>query len=1198
MIKNWIIAIFVLLVLSGCSGERCIEADDFGHSIITVPARYNKEAFDGQVGENQVAPWIESGYRINGRPLTMLVKGWDYGVDRNKESQLSAWCAWYGHADHGNELSKFCERLQDCRFIDDRMCTRTADARIANAPCLFRHGVGLYALIASRGVDPNQSLSSQREPAGLSMHLGEVTDGYTLYDIDKNGESRKAGGRVHLFKSDAEKQQYSDSLLYFKILDKFYDDNNGQYRVVVKSGISRSNPDPISYVTMLVKQFLFGLPGHGEQLLPGLAASNADGIFDGGGGVIRNIYMGVVSNPGYRSAVAAMLTLYIMFTGLSYLAGNIQLTHTELIVRVGKIAIVSALLSSEYSWSFFNDYLFVYFIGGVEQILQIIVEAGATGPGSPGILAMMIAPQTISKLLSLLFVDWLGWLYIILFMVALYFVLMIFFNAAVIYLSALIAIGMIIVMGPIFICFLLFGITRSLFENWLKQLISYAVQPIILFTGLIFISMILRQEIYGALGFRICKQSFPKMSTTPDIITDATEATLGFSPGDSIFYWWFPKPMKGEQFTRTTSKIPIPIDHFAGDTSNVIGNVGDGGFCEAYGCIGDRYIDLPFLDPVNDQRRITQFWNGKFVQLDGMLLIFVAIYLLHKFNGLAVSVAKFITGTSGNYTNLSNVGDAVHAQTFGKSNAMIASMPGRARTAATNAIDRQIGKRALKGQDLSGKSQSEIKEMQRALGKQVRSEYSPSALFDKAKIRSLKHEALTGRANKAVQAEVQKNTGLKRSDIDPKANEKYKAALADRLKQMDPTLSDKKAAKMANGMSKKKYANMKKELAQAKYGKEYDKLSAKEKASIDNMHGNRELRKLANENAKARRYRNAYANAYAGMSDRGIGIVGKHNKTIRSVEEIRHDANERNRLKKAKQRQTGEEIHSAVAGVKRTAFTSLGGKTQESSFGRTFAGGAYHDINSADPRKMTYAETLAENKQSLDRTKLDKTIDSYNRQHGESVTSPEFLARAEKAGDPNLDTYRALEKRQVKATVQDALRGSEETASMGESYLSGYAKDSEMHDLIDNSYKVQEDIFKNDEFISREVEYTATYDLASERINDAYNTLKQSEGYNDEIPANELMSTMKELYENDIEMNPEAISGELAELEQAMHDFSSSQEALQQIDQRKMEVVEEIDSHVEHINEHRTKAGMEEYHPEQPDLGVRRMRKIEDLRRG
>ena len=61
---------------------------------------------------------------------------------------------------------------------------------------------------------------------------------------------------------------------------------------------------------------------------------------------------------------------------------------------------------------------------------------------------------------------------------------------------------------------------------------------------------------------------------------------------------------------------------------------------EAYACIGARYVDLPFLDPDRDLRRINQFWNGKFVQLDGMLLIFVAIYLLDKFNGIAVSIAN------------------------------------------------------------------------------------------------------------------------------------------------------------------------------------------------------------------------------------------------------------------------------------------------------------------------------------------------------------------------------------------------------------------------------------------------------------------------------------------------------------------------------------------------------------------------------
>ena len=1039
MIKNWIIAILVLLTLSGCTGEQCIEADDFGHSVISVPARYAKAEFNGQVGANQVAPWIESGYRVNGRPLTMVVKGWDYGVDRNTVSEVSAWCAWYGASADGRKLNNFCERLRDCQFTDDHMCTNTADARITNAPCLFRNGVGLYALIGEHNTDPNLTLGTQRDPSGISMHLGEPNTGYSLYDLDKNGNSRVAGGRVYLYASDAVKQQYSDSLLYFKILDKFYDDNSGQYKVIVKSGISRANPDPISYVTMLVKQFLFGIQGHGEQLLPGLKASNADGIFDGNGGVIKSLYMGVVGNPGYQTAVSAMLTLFIIFTALSYLAGNVQLTHTELIVRVGKIAIVSALLSSEYSWSFFNDYLFVYFIGGVEQILGMIEEAGATGPGSSGILALMIAPQTISKVLSLLFVDALGWLYIILFVIALYFVVMVYFEFAVLYLTALIAIGMIIIMGPIFICFMLFGITKSLFENWLKQLISYAVQPIILFTGITFMSVIISTEMYGSLGFKVCKQSFPKLTTTPELITQATEATLGFNPGQSIFYWWFPKPMKGEQFSKNTVKMPIPIDHMAKD--NETGEIRDG-FCEAYGCIGDRYVDLPFLDPVDDQRRITQFHSGKFVQLDGLLLIFVALYLLSKFNGLAISAARFITGTSGNYTQLQNVGDAVHSQTFAKMNASISAVPSRLGQAATNEMDGFIGRRALRssGKDLSKMSAEERNKLAIKTGKEVRSQYSPSARVDKYRVHRLKKEATTSGANKAVLAEVQKNTGMKQSDVNPDAMKNYRAALAEKLEDMG--MPKEKSEQTAKQLSKKRPDQLRDELSKAQFGKKYNDLSVTEKANIKHIHDTK-LRALSRDSDKARTFRKAYVDAYAAMSDRGVGIAGKHVKTIRSLEEIRHDTNERQRVSKTKELQRGEEIYSAVEGVKKSAFTALGGKKQGSTFGRTFAGGAYHDINSGDPRKMTQAELLAENKQSMQRAAITKNIESYNKQYGESVISPEFLAKAEKTQDPNLGTFRTLEKRQVKASVQEALRSNEETASMGDSYLSDYAKDSE-----------------------------------------------------------------------------------------------------------------------------------------------------------
>jgi type IV secretion system protein VirB6 len=1182
--------LIVALILSGCSGETCIEADDFGHAQFTISARYKKgdcveendsnqsarckkEDFLGeQVGSDQVAPWRDSSYRVNGRPLTVVVRGWEYNVDYNNSSDLSAWCAWYGLSDDTNTLSKFCERLRDCHFTNDKMCTDTLDAAIDNAPCLFRNGVGLYALIAKKGVDPNLTMSSKRSPDGLSFHVGAPISGYKMYEVDKKGKTREIGGRVYDYdKSNKIKKQYSDSKLYFKIIDKFYDDNNGQYRVVVKSGITQVSPDPITYVTNMVKTFLFG----------------ADNDY----GLIRKIYAGVIKQPGYRLAVSAMLTLYIMFTALSYLAGNIQVTHTELLTRVGKIAIVSALLSTEYSWSFFNDYLFVYFVGGVEQILQIIIEAGATGPGSPSILAMMIAPQTLSKLFSLLFVDWMGFIYIILFIAALYFVIMIFFEAAIIYLTALIAIGMIITMGPVFICFILFGITRSLFENWLKQLISYAIQPIILFTGLIFISMILRQEIYGSLGFRVCKKGFPKMSTEDQqFFASGTNGTIAAGLKDSIFYWWFPSPMKGENFSKDEFPIPVPIDHFTSG-NNVVGSVSDNGFCEAYGCIEKRYIDLPFLDPDSprDQQRIGQFHNGKFVQLDGMLLIFVAIYLLNKFNGLAVSVAKFLTGTSGNLTNISNVGDAVKAQTFGKMNKQLGKIPGRAIDTAIGRGDRE------KGREIRHKMMKDVKSI-------------PSKIFDKVRVKGvfgkggLENEALSKNANKAVLSEVEKNTGLKQSEINKNAIKDYQKALADKLGKIDNNLTENQRKNLAKKMSKKSLSQIKDELSKAQFNKEYEALSKDQKKDIDKLN-DREFLSLARDAEKAKKFQKAYVDAYAAMSERGIGILGKHSKTIRSLEEIKHRSDKRLELEKEKNQQIGKEIYSEIEGVKGNIFAkATGGKYDPR---HKHDGSAWHGINT-DPRerykknavhtKETYAEQLAQEKEQMKRAEITRDIESLNRKHGNNVTSPEFLVQARKEANPNLGTFQELERANVRSMVKDHLREGEEPSLMGNTYMSNYAKDSEMEKMVDRAYEVQKNIFADDDFISRKEQYEITQKLAEENIQSVYEKLQTEINFEGKT-SEELITGIESLYPKDDLMNSEKAQSNIEQLKQSISDFNSSQEILQQIDKRKMEVAEEIESHVSGINEHRKNADMKEYRPEQPVIVQRKLRKIEDLLR-
>ncbi|MBN8523661.1 MAG: hypothetical protein J0M23_07425, partial [Rickettsiales bacterium] len=59
MSRIWLFLI-LLFCLSACSGDRCIEADDFGFVNLTVSARYTKEEMSNQSGMSQIAPWRPS----------------------------------------------------------------------------------------------------------------------------------------------------------------------------------------------------------------------------------------------------------------------------------------------------------------------------------------------------------------------------------------------------------------------------------------------------------------------------------------------------------------------------------------------------------------------------------------------------------------------------------------------------------------------------------------------------------------------------------------------------------------------------------------------------------------------------------------------------------------------------------------------------------------------------------------------------------------------------------------------------------------------------------------------------------------------------------------------------------------------------------------------------------------------------------
>ncbi|WP_375327074.1 type IV secretion system protein [Candidatus Tisiphia endosymbiont of Nemotelus uliginosus] len=1055
-----------IFFLSGCTGDRCIDADDFGFIKFIISSRYPKEQLSIKQQDNQTAPWVDSEYKVNGQPLTILVKTWDYRKgDQNNESELSAWGPWYGTEKNFHTLSDFCLRLPECHFRDGIMCPtkKKKDADIDNAPCLLKNGVGLYFLIADRGTDPNISESTQRTPKGITRHLGEPRKDYNLYDLTKRGELVPAGGINYQYEHDQTKSaNYSQCPLYFKILDKFYDDNNGQYRIVIKSGVSDTRPDPLEFLTNLITAELFGTKKKYARLFGNnqkqslsdtdqkqLASSNPYTPEDG---IVKSVYEKIIKTPGYRLTVSALLTLYVMFTGFSFLIGNVNMSHTELIVRVLKITIVSILLSSSQSWQFFNDYLFVYFVDGVQEILRIIKETSTTGPGSSSLIGLMIAPQTMAKLFSLLFVDPLGFIYIFFYLIALYFIFTLIFKATIIYLTALITIGMIITMAPIFICFMLFGITRSLFENWLRQLISYAIQPIILFTGLAFIAILIRTEIYSTLGFAVCKHDFPRLGTITELFKG--NEGLDSSIEGSFFYWWFPSPLKREHPPLKTN-ILVPVDHTIPDGTPA------GKLCLAYECIENRYVEWPFLDPNDpkDQARIDSFANGRFVQLDGLFLIFACIYLLTKFNDIAVAVARFLSNTSGNLTRLEPVGQLAYAP-----------------------IEKQIDR--------------PMNYVVNSTKKRVSSFVDPwiykhiSLPFEERMQEKVALDALNPNAvQSSVLAEVKRNYGIDYSDVNVNAGEDYTKAIESILNKGKIANASQKATKLAN----QSYTDLRDSIAHLKYEKSYNALNESQKQEMDaliKLDTKSTLRELASDAKFTRDFQEAYVASHAAMSQRGTGYFGKKFYALRLLQEIQYNKKTKENLRQAKRKDRGEQIYETWTGIKRNLLTAIVGKKVRDAIEGNLTSAEYHDFNYNDSRLRTHREIRQDEARALKAQELNNQINRETRKVQEDILSPEYLARlAQQQRYSEIESYEKLAKAQLAEEIYNKLSsdyedGHEiEPALMGERFIREKATDQQTRDMIDQIYKKQEQLIKQDRYIRREERYKSIYENAARNIN-------------------------------------------------------------------------------------------------------------------
>lgn len=369
-----------------------------------------------------------------------------------------------------------------------------------------RAGVPVTVHTIQVGADSTMKLFYTDPDGDFSNNTGGyVVKAYTNGCVGRGGrfmEAKVGNGpaiEMHTQPHKPWNPQGGSGRLYLRVFDPEgntdadYQNNRGSYTVWVEMQQTSTIASRIAkFVVTPVVETLYGKLDENNKRL---------------GGVVQQIYNGVATGQ-FRDIVRAALMLYIILWGFGFIIGYVEKTHYEFLFRVIKIAIVLQLISDT-SWEFFSERLFNVFIDGTTEFINKL--SGQYGQADvtdfsfmDRSLGVFFVGATWKKLAGLIFTGLIGFVYLICIIVAFVVLFVGFAKALLIYLMSVIAIALLLTVAPIFMSMMLFKFTKSFFDGWLKQLLSYFLQPILVFTTLIIFNEIILVFIQKVLSYSVC----------------------------------------------------------------------------------------------------------------------------------------------------------------------------------------------------------------------------------------------------------------------------------------------------------------------------------------------------------------------------------------------------------------------------------------------------------------------------------------------------------------------------------------------------------------------------------------------------------------------------------------------------------------------------------------------------------------------
>lgn len=230
------------------------------------------------------------------------------------------------------------------------------------------------------------------------------------------------------------------------------------------------------------------------------------------GSATQNLFEAFTQDSRYQNALAAVFTLSVVFFGVAFTMGLMQISYGQVLMRLVKMGIVMTLISPA-GWDYFNTTVVHFFNDGTDDLVKTVVSIG-TGVATPPdatpfyqfdkMAEYLINPEIIVLLLGVLTSGPYGLAMAGFTIISLIGFIKLLIDALRIYAVTYVARCMLLGMAPVFLAFLLFDRTKQLFQSWVNAILSMALQPILMFTFLSFFIVLLETASQDMLSTDFC----------------------------------------------------------------------------------------------------------------------------------------------------------------------------------------------------------------------------------------------------------------------------------------------------------------------------------------------------------------------------------------------------------------------------------------------------------------------------------------------------------------------------------------------------------------------------------------------------------------------------------------------------------------------------------------------------------------------